>query len=65
MPRRRKGGSPARPQSFSIASRVRAGKAVPLISNSISNDLVLGRHSQLNDHYREFSEYPFNQECGR
>ncbi|NJN99787.1 MAG: hypothetical protein HC875_39630 [Anaerolineales bacterium] len=47
MPRYAKTGpTPAEPPS-TLASRIKAGKVVPIISNMLGNDLVLGGHARL------------------
>lgn len=41
-----------------ITERIRAGKVVPLISNVVSNDLVLGGHAELVKTYATYIDYP-------
>ena len=41
-----------------IVERIRGGKVVPLVSNAIGNDLVLGGHQNLLQSYAEYAEYP-------
>jgi hypothetical protein len=49
-------------QQQSWASRIRAGKVVPLISNSVSADAVLGGHTALVKKYAEHIIYPLKNE---
>ena len=44
-----------------LAERIRQGKVVPLISNKVSNDMVLGGHEALTKAYAEYTDYPFEQ----
>lgn len=65
MPRRSKGArKPGTPQ-LNMASRIRAGKVTPLISNSLSNDLVLGGHNALVAGYSDYIEYPLERNKDR
>ena len=44
-----------------IIDRIRAGKLVPIISNMVSDDLVLGGHDALVEAYAVYSRYPLEQ----
>ncbi len=44
-----------------IIERIRSGRAVPLISNVVSNDLVLGSHQMVIDDYAHYTSYPLGQ----
>jgi hypothetical protein len=59
MPRRASDGRQS-PDSLqqSIASRIRAGKVVPLISSTVCHDAVLGGHAALVEKYRTDIAYP-------
>lgn len=47
-----------------IIERIRAGKVVPLISNMVSNNLVLGGHESLVGAYAKYTNYPLaSQDC--
>jgi len=47
-----------------IIERIRAGKVVPLISNMVSNNLVLGGHESLVEAYAKYTNYPLaDQDC--
>lgn len=50
----------ARPATWqqTIIDRIRGGKLVPLIANSIGNDLVLAGHHDLVDAYANYSDFP-------
>lgn len=41
-----------------ITERIKAGKVVPLISNVVSSDLVLGGHDKLVEAYAAYIDYP-------
>ena len=41
-----------------IVDQIKAGKAIPVLSNSISNDLILGNHRQLILDFAEYANYP-------
>jgi hypothetical protein len=41
-----------------IFDQIKAHKAIPLLSNSISNDLILGDHRQLILDFAEYAKYP-------
>jgi hypothetical protein len=41
-----------------VTDRIRAGKVVPIISNRLSNDLVLGGHEKLAEGYAQYISYP-------
>ncbi|MBV7339226.1 SIR2 family protein [Chloroflexi bacterium TSY] len=41
-----------------IVERIKSGKVVPVISNVVSNDLVLGGHAALVEAYAKYTEYP-------
>ena len=62
MPRRRSGQSrPASPKASwqdTVTDRIRAGKVVPIISNRLSNDLLLGGHDQVCQGYSTYINYP-------
>jgi len=59
MPRIKTGeGKVTRTWQQTIIDRVRAGKVVPLISNIISNDMVLAGNDQLVDAYAAYIKYP-------
>lgn len=51
MPRYAKTGPTAAEPLSTLASRIKAGKVVPIISNVIGNDLVLGGHARLTAEY--------------
>ena len=65
MPRIRTGQKKeARTWQQTIVDRIKTGKVVPLISNVISNDLVLGGHADLVGAYATYSNYPLtNKDC--
>src|SRR5689334_22870162 len=44
-----------------MIDRIRAGKLAPIISNTVSNDLVLGGHDALVEAYAVYSRYPLEQ----
>ncbi len=48
----------ARSWQQTIVDRLRAGKVVPLISNVVSNDLILGGNNQLVQAYSQYINYP-------
>lgn len=59
MPRIRTGQRKvARTWQQTIIERIRVGKVVPLISNVVSNDLVLQGHSRLVNAYATYVNYP-------
>ena len=61
MPRIRTGRREvARSWQQIIIDRIRTGKVVPLISNAISNDLVLGGHLNLLEGYATYTDYPLS-----
>jgi SIR2-like domain len=41
-----------------IVDQIKEGKAIPVLSNSISNDLILGNHRQLILDYADYTTYP-------
>jgi SIR2-like domain len=41
-----------------IVDQIKAGRAIPVLSNSISNDLILGNHRQLILDFAEYANYP-------
>lgn len=59
MPRRASDSQPA-PDSLqqSIASRLRAGRVVPLISSTVCHDAALGGHARLIEKYHNDIAYP-------
>ncbi len=57
MPRIQKTNKKTQSQRQTMASRIRAGKVVPLVSNVISNDLVLGGHNDLIEQYAKHINY--------
>ena len=44
-----------------ITDRIRRGKLLPLVSNSVGNDLVLGGHAALVEAYADYSRHPLEQ----
>ncbi len=59
MPRIRTGQKKsARTWQQTIIDRIRSGKVVPLISNLVGNDLVLGGHQELVKAYAAYTNYP-------
>ncbi len=50
----------ARTWQQTIIERIRTGKVVPFISNTVCNDLVLGGHGAIVDSYAEYINYPLN-----
>ncbi len=48
----------ARTWQQTIVDRIRAGKVVPLISNVVSNDLILGGHQAVVSAYSRYIDYP-------
>ncbi len=65
MPRIRTGQKKvARTWQQTIVERIKAGKVVPLISNVVSNNLVLDGHKSLVEAYAAYVNYPLaNKEC--
>ena len=65
MPRIRTGQKKVtRTWQQTIIERIRAGKVVPLISNVVSDNLVLGGHQSLVEAYASFTNYPLAaQDC--
>jgi hypothetical protein len=61
MPRYQKTGPGQTEPQPGLASRIRAGKVVPIISHVIGNDLVLGGHSRLVEAYAQRMAYPLSQ----
>ena len=60
MPRIRRGERhAARTWQQVIVDRVRAGKVLPIISNSVGNDRVLGGHRKLIEDFADYLGYPF------
>jgi len=58
---KRSGQAPANPwQRQDIVGRIKIGKVVPVISNEIVNDLLLGGHTDLIKGYAEYIEYPLD-----
>ncbi len=43
-----------------ILDQIKAGKAIPILSNSVSNELILGNHQQLIRDYAEYAQYPLS-----
>ena len=41
-----------------IIDQIKAGRAIPVLGNSISNDLILGNHRQLILDFAEYAKYP-------
>ena len=41
-----------------IVDQIKAGRALPVLSNSISNDLLLGNHRQLILDFAKYANYP-------
>jgi hypothetical protein len=41
-----------------IVDQIKAGRSIPVLSNSISNDLILGNHRQLILDFAGYAEYP-------
>jgi hypothetical protein len=61
MPRIRTGQQKvARTWQQTIAERIRSGKVVPVISNIVSNNLVLGGHDKLVADYAKYINYPLD-----
>jgi hypothetical protein len=61
MPRIRTGRRKAtRTWQQTIADRIKAGKVVPLIGNTVGDDLVLGGHTKLIEAYAEYISYPLD-----
>lgn len=59
MPRIKTGRRPvARTWQQTIIERIRTGKVVPFISNSVCNDLVLGGNDIIIDSYAKYINYP-------
>ncbi len=50
-----------RKRPATMASRIKAGKVVPLVSNIVSDDLVLGGHANLVNKYKEHIKYPLEK----
>jgi hypothetical protein len=50
--------SPQESWQNTVTERIRAGKVVPIISNRLSNDLVLGGHDKLGEAYAQYIDYP-------
>jgi hypothetical protein len=60
MPRIRRGEKHvAKTWQQVIVDQVRAGKVLPIISNSVGNDLVLGGHQKLIEDFSDYLNYPF------
>lgn len=58
---KRSGQTPANPwQKQDIVGRIKIGKVVPVISNEIINDLLLGGQADLIKGYAEYIEYPLD-----
>lgn len=64
MPYHASSNPPAATVQNSMASRIRAGKVVPLISNAICNDVALGGHLALVEKYRANIAYPLSNHDG-
>jgi hypothetical protein len=65
MPRRALESRPASADSQqSMASRIRAGKVVPLISSTVYNEAMLGGHVALVEKYRTAIAYPLPSHDG-
>ena len=61
MPRIRTGQKKvAKTWQQTIIERIKAGKVVPLLSNVISNNLVLGGHDALVEAYATYIDYPLD-----
>jgi hypothetical protein len=45
-----------------LADRVRNGKLVPVIGNTVGNELVFGGQKQVTQKYAEYSKYPLSQQ---
>jgi hypothetical protein len=41
-----------------VVDQIKAGRAIPVLSNSISNDLILSNHRQLILDFAKYAEYP-------
>ncbi|RME74188.1 MAG: SIR2 family protein [Chloroflexi bacterium] len=50
----------ARTWKQTIAERIRAGKVVPIVSNVVGNNLVLGGHDKLVADYARYTGYPLD-----
>lgn len=62
MPRYAKTGSTLTEAQPSLISRIKAGKAVPIISNVVGNNLVLGGHPRLVADYAQRTAYPLSRQ---
>lgn len=51
----------ARTWQQTIVDRIRAGKVVPLISNVVNNDLILGGNGKVVSAYSTYIDYPLSQ----
>jgi len=61
MPRIRTGQRKiARTWQQTIAERIRSGKVVPVIGNSIGNDLIFGGHDNLIGAYAKYTNFPLD-----
>lgn len=59
MPRIRTGQRKvSRTWQQTIVERIKVGRVVPLISNIVSNDLILGSHQGIVDDYTKYTSYP-------
>ena len=62
MPRIRTGQRKvSRTWQQTITERIRTGRVVPLISNVVSNDLILGSHQMLVGDYANYTSYPLDK----
>jgi hypothetical protein len=60
MPRIRTGQQKnTRTWQQTIVERIRTGKVVPVVSNIVGDDLLLGSHDGLVEAYVKYTEYPF------
>ena len=65
MPRRAASNPPVEDTSqHSFASRIRAGRLVPVVSNALGNDALLGGHAALIEKYRAQCAYPLRRDDG-
>lgn len=64
MPRIRRGEKHA-PKTWHqvIVDQIRAGKVLPIISNSVGNNRVLGGHRKLHEEFGTYLNYPFEDKA--
>ena len=64
MPRRKKSGEAVEGGGWqqTIVSRIKKGTVIPLLSNGVSNDLVLGGHEKLIKAYADHIKYPLSDQ---